>query len=82
MRDEALELGCLSRFGKFYEVPVTDEQIADVNSHRPPRVINEKIQDWRCQRRPDNPFTSDPRQTVCLQPALWQDAYEFQRRNS
>lgn len=65
MRDELLELGVLSRFGRFYEVAITDEQIKNVNNHRPPRVVNSAVQDWRMGRRRDNPFTSDPRQTIC-----------------
>lgn len=66
MRDESLELGMLSRIGKFYEVPITDAQHSVVAKHRPARIINSRVQDWRRGRRPDNPFTLDPRQTACL----------------
>lgn len=80
MRDECLELGKLDRFGKFFEVPITDEQFQMVNGNRPIRVINQKVQDWRMGRRPDNPFTSDPRSTVCMSPPI--EDYTFARRNS
>lgn len=82
MKDESLELGVLSRIGRFYEVAINEAQITTVNATRPPRVINQAVQDWRCRRRPDNPFTSDPRQTICLSPTFYRSDYEIQRRNS
>lgn len=61
---------------------ITDEQIDDVNSFRPLRVINPAVQDWRMGRRPDNPFSSDPRQSICLSPMFYRSDYEMRRRNS